>query len=55
MAPAGSDWSGTEGGDGGTYRSGHTHGHTFEVAGEYSYYCAPHQSAGVVGSFTVTE
>lgn len=53
--PGGSDWSGTEGGDSDTYSSGHTYSYTFEVAGEYSYYCGPHQSAGMVGSFTVTE
>jgi plastocyanin len=53
--PSESDWSGTEGGDGDTYGSGHTHSHTFEVAGDYSYYCAPHQGSGMTGSFTVTE
>jgi plastocyanin len=53
--PPGSDWSGTAGGDGDTYGSGHTHSHTFETAGEYSYYCAPHQGSGMTGSFTVTQ
>lgn len=53
--PPGSDWSGTEGSAGTTYSSGHTHSHTFETAGEYSYYCAPHQGSGMTGSFTVTE
>ena len=53
--PSGSDWSGSEGGDGDTYGSGHTHSHTFEAAGEYSYYCAPHQSTGMTATFTVTQ
>lgn len=53
--PSDSDWSGSEGGDGDTYGSGHTHSHTFEAAGEYSYYCAPHQSAGMTATFTITQ
>ena len=53
--PSGSDWSGTEGGAGTTYGMGHTHSYTFETAGTYSYYCAPHQGQGMTGSFTVTE
>jgi len=53
--PSGSDWRGTEGGDGTTYDSGHTYSHRFDVAGTYSYCCAPHQGAGMTGSFTVTE
>lgn len=51
--PDGSDWSGTEGGDGTTYDAGYTYTYTFEVAGTYEYYCAPHRSAGMTGSFTV--
>jgi len=38
-----------------TYGSGHTHSHTFETAGEYSYRCVPHRTQGMTGSFTVTE
>jgi len=53
--PSGSDWSGTPGDGSTTYGSGHTYSHTFETAGEYDYYCAPHQSVGMTGSFTVTE
>ncbi|MDS0259810.1 plastocyanin/azurin family copper-binding protein [Haloarcula sp. S1CR25-12] len=53
--PSGSDWSGTPGDGSTTYGSGHTYSHTFETAGEYEYYCAPHQSVGMTGSFTVTE
>lgn len=51
--PGGSDWSGTEGGDGTTFDAGYTYAYTFEVSGNYEYYCAPHRSAGMTGSFTV--
>jgi plastocyanin len=51
--PAGENWEGTPGGAGKTYGSGHTYSHTFETAGEYSYYCSPHRSLGMKGSFTV--
>ena len=50
--PAETDW---EGDDDSLYSEGHFHAHTFEVAGEYEYYCQPHQSSGMVGNFTVTE
>lgn len=53
--PDGSDWSGTEGGAGTTYDAGHEYRFTFEVPGEYTYYCAPHRSAGMTGAFTVSE
>jgi len=29
--------------------------HTFEVPGEYGYYCIPHEPSGMVGSVTVVE
>lgn len=48
--PAGADWSGD---DGTTYAAGHTYAYTFEVAGSYEYHCDPHQTRGMVGSFTV--
>lgn len=51
--PDGADWSGTEGGDGTTYDAGYTYTYTFDVDGTYEYYCAPHRSAGMTGSFTV--
>lgn len=51
--PDGSDWPGTEGGDSTTFSAGHTYSYTFEVAGSYEYYCAPHRSAGMTGTFTV--
>jgi plastocyanin len=48
--PDGADWraTGQE-----THESGHTHTHTFEVAGTHEYVCLPHESAGMVGSVTV--
>ena len=53
--PPGTDWDGTEGDRTDTYGEGHVHFHTFEVAGHYDYYCVPHRSNGMTGSFTVTE
>lgn len=53
--PSETDWEGTEGSKGRTYGEGHLHWHTFEVPGEYAYYCAPHRSNGMRGSFTVVE
>lgn len=53
--PSGTDWEGTPGGDGDTYDEGYEHEHTFETAGDYEYYCAPHEGLGMVGEFTVTE
>lgn len=51
--PSDSSWTGTEGGDGTTYSSGHSHSHEFTTAGEYEYYCAPHQGLGMTGAFSV--
>lgn len=51
--PSGSDWAGTPGDEFDTFSGGHTYQHTFDVAGDYEYYCAPHRSAGMTGSFTV--
>ena len=51
--PDGSDWAGTPGEEFATFSSGHVYAYTFEVAGTYRYYCAPHRSAGMTGSFTV--
>ena len=48
--PSGSDWQGKADD---LYSSGTTYAYTFEVAGEYEYYCQPHRSSGMVGSFTV--
>ena len=53
--PEGTDWTGTEGSRTTTYGEGHVHWHTFDAAGEYAYYCVPHQSSGMRGQFTVVE
>jgi len=52
-APSGADWSGTPGGEFDTFGDGHIYSYTFEVAGRYEYYCAPHRSLGMKGGFTV--
>jgi plastocyanin len=53
--PEGTDWTGTGGSRTTTYGEGHTHWHTFGTVGQYDYYCVPHRSSGMTGSFTVTE
>jgi len=53
--PDGADWSGTPGAPDELYDSGYEYERTFEVAGKYRYYCAPHRSLGMTGSFTVIE
>jgi len=53
--PDGSDWTGTAGGATDTYPEGHELVSTFETVGEYEYYCAPHRSLGLEGSFAVVE
>lgn len=53
--PEGAGWSGTEGGTGQLYDTGHEYSHTFETLGTYDYYCSPHRSAGMVGSIEVVE
>lgn len=35
--------------------SGEEFEHTFEVPGDYGYFCIPHEPEGMVGSITVTE
>ncbi|WP_254535749.1 plastocyanin/azurin family copper-binding protein [Halomarina litorea] len=51
--PSGANWEGTAGGESRTHSSGHTYEATFDTAGEYEYYCSPHRSIGMTGSFTV--
>lgn len=48
--PSGADWPGK---DESTYPAGTTYSYTFDVPGDYAYHCDPHQSVGMVGSFTV--
>jgi plastocyanin len=50
--PDDSDWTGT-GPASKTFDEGHVRAHVFETAGDYEFYCAPHQSLGMTGSFTV--
>ncbi|SFL03729.1 plastocyanin [Halogranum rubrum] len=52
--PEGASWEGT-GGDSEVFNTGHEYSHTFETEGTYEYYCAPHQSAGMVGSVSVSQ
>jgi len=40
---------------GGNIQRGETFEYTFEVAGEYGYYCIPHESMGMDGTIVVTE
>ncbi|MFC3477455.1 plastocyanin/azurin family copper-binding protein [Halobacterium litoreum] len=51
--PADADWTGTAGDDGETYGSEHVYEHTFDVPGQYDYYCAPHRSIGMRGTVVV--
>ena len=51
--PDGADWSGTPGEEFETFPADYTYEASFSVAGRYDYYCAPHRSAGMVGSFSV--
>lgn len=51
--PEDSDWTGTPGDASDTYGEGYLHAHTFDAPGEYECFCAPHQTLGLEGSFTV--
>jgi plastocyanin len=53
--PEGANWEGTEGGAEALYDTGHEYGHTFETTGTYEYVCAPHKTAGMVGTIEVVE
>lgn len=46
---------GAETWDSGMVATGESFSHTFEVPGEYVYFCVPHQTVGMVASLTVTE
>jgi plastocyanin len=41
-------------GGGGIYGD-ETYSHTFEVPGEYRYYCIPHEASGMIGTVNVTD
>lgn len=46
---------GAEPWDSGLLTSGESWSRTFDVPGEYAYFCLPHQSAGMLATLTVTE
>lgn len=52
--PEGASWEGT-GPEADLFNTGHEYSHTFDTLGTYEYYCAPHLSAGMEGTITVTE
>ena len=39
--------------DSGLIRAGDSWSHTFETAGEYTYFCLPHEAGGMIGALTV--
>ena len=39
--------------DSGMLSGGQTYSHTFKVAGDYKYFCIPHESLGMIGTITV--
>lgn len=45
--------AGAEPWDSGNIDPGQSFSHTFDVAGDYTYFCIPHESAGMVGTITV--
>ena len=45
--------SGAQAWDSGNVGPGKTFKHTFDVAGDYTYYCIPHEAGGMVGHVTV--
>ncbi len=47
--------AGAEPWDSGTVNGGESWSYTFETPGEYTYFCIPHELAGMVASLTVTE
>jgi plastocyanin len=49
--PEGAGWEGHEP----IENTGFTYEHTFETLGTYEYYCAPHESAGMVATIEVVE
>ncbi|PSQ49299.1 plasmid stabilization protein [Halobacteriales archaeon SW_6_65_15] len=51
--PEDGSWEGTPGDATITYGRGYTYRKTFSVVGDYTYYCQPHLSAGMVGTVTV--
>lgn len=40
--------------DSGAVNGGESWSYTFSTAGEYAYFCIPHEAAGMLGAITVT-
>jgi plastocyanin len=40
--------------DSGLINAGQSYSHTFDVAGQYTYFCIPHESLGMIGRITVS-
>ncbi len=53
--PDGATWKGTPGAPSQTYNTGYTYTHTFTKLGTYTYYCQPHETAGMVGTIEVVK
>ena len=49
--PADADWPGHES----TEDAGFEHEHTFDVSGQYHFWCVPHRGLGMVGDLVVAE
>jgi len=46
---------GAESWDSGLIRKGESWNRSFDVPGDYSYFCTPHEAGGMIGSLTVEE
>lgn len=46
---------GAEPWDSGLVRTGESWSHAFDIAGEYAYFCTPHEAGGMIGLLTVEE
>lgn len=51
--PKDANWQGTPGATSDLYDTGYSHEHTFDVPGDYHYWCQPHKSVGMVGDIVV--
>jgi plastocyanin len=53
--PEGVNWAGSPQPPNRTFDAGYTYDWSFQQAGEYAYFCQPHQDFGMVGSFRVEQ
>lgn len=51
--PDDANWQGTPGGSSDLYDTGYTYEHTFDVPGDYHYWCQPHKSLGMKADIAV--